>query len=64
MLVDAVEYRRGREAQRHVLQPGLSERVRRAREIEQVVNHLEGHAKVVTKLLGGDGDLRLAAVRG
>lgn len=43
-LVGGVEDGRGREAKRHVLQLGLAERVRRAGEVELVVDDLEREA--------------------
>ena len=62
VLVDPVKDGGGREPQRHVLQPRLTQRVRGAREVEQVVDDLEGEAEMVAELLGRDRHLRVELV--
>jgi hypothetical protein len=64
LLLDAVEHGCSREAKGHVLKPWLAEGVARTGEVEQVVDDLEGKAKMVSKLLGRDDGGRLEGVGG
>mmetsp|Transcript_10047 Transcript_10047/g.25014 ORF Transcript_10047/g.25014 Transcript_10047/m.25014 type:complete len:368 (+) Transcript_10047:451-1554(+) len=59
---DAVQHGRRGEAQGHVLQPGLAQRVGGLGEVEQVVDDLEGEAEVVAELLGGDDHVAVERV--
>mmetsp|Transcript_26223 Transcript_26223/g.56591 ORF Transcript_26223/g.56591 Transcript_26223/m.56591 type:complete len:293 (+) Transcript_26223:194-1072(+) len=57
-----VEHGCRREAELHVLQARLAQRLAATGEVEQVVDHLEREAEVIAELLRSDSDVRLEFV--